>query len=379
MKNINYLKILKIFVLVLVIVAFGGLFMPYQKSIDEYREGLLKVPSETYIEGIDFKNSDAVDLTVMENFKVYCYAMDNNDGSSWMEGTATINVVITVVLILAIALVLLFAILNKNVLVIIFDVILGLCSLAMNYDIVSRGVLPSDNFTYGISYYLFIVIAILILISTITLIILKKNPKLLERNSSVDTLKLNKILDKLKKYWYIVIIVVIVIIAMIFLLNNKPNNDVNNSDNPGNKTSEVDKKDNNKISDEDFEQFTNGYEKAKFSRFNSFASENGLSGTKIYLKGTLRETEISEADGTKSILGYIIDEDNNEWLICLHVVPIVPEKHYDKYIGKEMYLRGVYHSYSRKEEMPMVILDELLIIETGEAVYGMQKVLEVEN
>lgn len=167
--------------------------MPYQKSIGEYREWLLEVPSETYIESINFKNSDAVDLTVMENFKIYRYAMDNNDGSSWMKGTATINVVITVVLILAIALVLLFAILNKNVLVIIFDVILGLCSLAMNYDIVSRGVLPSDNYTYGISYYLFIVIAILVLISTITLIILKKNPKLLERktvNQSAEPIKI---------------------------------------------------------------------------------------------------------------------------------------------------------------------------------------------
>ena len=55
-----------------------------------------------------------------------------------------------------------------------FDIILAISSLAMNYDITSRGVLPNSQYTYGISYYLYIVIAILILATIIIQKILKK-------------------------------------------------------------------------------------------------------------------------------------------------------------------------------------------------------------
>ena len=35
----------------------------------------------------------------------------------------------------------------------------------MNYDIVSRGVIPSSRYTYGISYYLLLIMAIIMLAS----------------------------------------------------------------------------------------------------------------------------------------------------------------------------------------------------------------------
>ena len=141
-------------------------------------------------------------------------------------------------------------------------------------------------------------------------------------------------------------------------------------------TEETDKEESkNNISNSDLKNFTKDYEKAEFSKFNSPASENGLSGTRVYFKCVLNKTEILEADGTKTILGYVTDENGNEWIAMLHYVPGVSEKHFDKWIGKDMYLRGVYDGYSGTKQKPVVVMDELLIIETGDNIYGMQKVI----
>lgn len=170
LKN-NYLKLI---ILVLSIVAFGGLFLPYERSIGEYREKLQKYPDIINIQEVNFKNSDVVDISIMENFKVYQYALKNNNSNDWIYGESLINIILTITLIVSTILVLIFAIFNKRVLTIIFDVILAISSLAMNYDIVSRGVIPSSKYTYGIAYYLYIIIAVIILICSIILIIKRK-------------------------------------------------------------------------------------------------------------------------------------------------------------------------------------------------------------
>src|SRR5574344_2471274 len=181
MRKRNYSKILnslKLFIVVLCVFALAGLFMPYEKSFGEYRENLLKYPETMNIKEVELTNKDAINLSIVENYKVYRYAMNNSNdaeyNSSWIYGEALINVVITIVLMVSIILILLFTILKKNVLVIMFDIILAISSLAMNYDITSRGVLPNSQYTYGISYYLYIVIAIMILATIIIQKILKK-------------------------------------------------------------------------------------------------------------------------------------------------------------------------------------------------------------
>ena len=50
-------------------------------------------------------------------------------------------------------------------------------SLLMNYDIVDRGVIPSTQYTYGISYYLYPIMAIVIIVSVIILIVKNKKSK----------------------------------------------------------------------------------------------------------------------------------------------------------------------------------------------------------
>lgn len=128
--------------------------------------------------------------------------------------------------------------------------------------------------------------------------------------------------------------------------------------------------------EKEMEWYYEGYEKATFSKFNSPALENGLGETQIYIKGTLSKTELLKAADSYVILGFVFDEYNNQWLWKMHAIPFVEETHYDSVIGKELLLRGVYTGFSMKYEIPAVLLDELLVIENGETLYGMQKILD---
>lgn len=130
------------------------------------------------------------------------------------------------------------------------------------------------------------------------------------------------------------------------------------------------------MTEEDVLAFVKGYEKAEFEKYNSNASENGLGGTKIYFNGEITKTEILNADGTTSILGYVKDDSNNNWLVQLHFVPAVSETQYDGIVGKDIVLRGVYSGFSGTKKLPVVVLDELLVKETGEKMLGMQKLLD---
>ena len=215
-----------------------------------------------------------------------------------------------------------------------------------------------------------------------------------ERLSDIDNMynETEKSISKSKnQIWIIlgvtlgimILVSIITFIPIIFLTNNSSDNSSSNNnsqitENNNKKEKEKQKEEikTNKISETELNNFTKGYEKAEFDKYNSFASENGLGGKRIYFKCKLDETEVLEADGTKTILGYVTDEENNKWLIHLHFIPAVSAKYFDNYIDKEMYLRGVYEGYSSVKEMPSVTMDEILIVETGEEIPGMQQIID---
>lgn len=154
--------------------------------------------------------------------------------------------------------------------------------------------------------------------------------------------------------------------------NSNKSNDSSDDDDSTGQSSNNDISNQLNIPDDFFE----GYEKAEFSKYNSPASENGLGDNRIYFYCTLDKTEILEADGTTSILGYVTDDSGNEWLIQLHFVPAVSKTAFNSYVGKELVLRGVYSGFSGTKEMPVVVLDEMIVLDTGENVMGMQKLLD---
>ena len=177
MKKIKWDKFMKIIIILCILVAIIGLFLPYEKSIGDYRNYLLENPDIVNVEEVNYKNKDVVDISIIENYKVYKYSVNNIDNNNWIYGESLINIIITIILIISLVLILLFTLFNKNILVIIFDIILAISSLLMNYDIVDRGVIPSDNYTYGISYFIYIIIAFIIFIDALILIIKNKKSK----------------------------------------------------------------------------------------------------------------------------------------------------------------------------------------------------------
>ena len=91
MRKRNYSKILnrlKLFIVVLCVFALAGLFMPYEKSIGEYRENLLKYPETMNIKEVELTNKDAINLLLIPNYNmmVVCqnkkYALVNSSGKT---------------------------------------------------------------------------------------------------------------------------------------------------------------------------------------------------------------------------------------------------------------------------------------------------------
>ena len=178
MEKENKLKIiLKSVIVIACLIALICLILPYQSSIDEYRKYLQENPDTINVKEVDLTNEDAINISILENFKVYSYAMNNSSNNSWMTVEATINFVLTIILIASIILIILFTLLNKKIVSIIFSILLLGSSLLMNYDIVSRGVIPSSRYTYGISYYLLPIMAIIMLASIITLMVKNRKSK----------------------------------------------------------------------------------------------------------------------------------------------------------------------------------------------------------
>jgi len=133
---------------------------------------------------------------------------------------------------------------------------------------------------------------------------------------------------------------------------------------------------NSVVSQDTIQQFINGYEKANFAKYDSSEEGTEFADSRIYFYCTLTQTEILEADGTTTILGHVTDDTDNKWLIQLHFVPGVSKTAFDGYVGQSVILRGVYSGYSSARNIPVVVLDEMIILETGENVLGMQKLLD---
>ena len=70
------------------------------------------------------------------------------------------------------------------------------------------------------------------------------------------------------------------------------------------------------------------------------------------------------------------DADGNEWLVQMHVIPVVNENHFDILINKQVVIKGSYEGYSGKKEMPFIVLDEIMDMDSGTIMNGMQKLLD---
>ena len=97
--------IFRIITIGLMLIAISGLFLPYEKSIGNHRTKLQSNPDSMYMQEVKITNKDAIDISIIENLKVYSYGMNDNSGDSWMKGECIINFVITITMIVSIVLI----------------------------------------------------------------------------------------------------------------------------------------------------------------------------------------------------------------------------------------------------------------------------------
>lgn len=121
--------------------------------------------------------------------------------------------------------------------------------------------------------------------------------------------------------------------------------------------------------------FTDGYEVAEYQRFNSFASENGLGGTKVYINGKLDGTEMFSSSDGSMIIGTLRDDRDNRWLVELQLSILADETEYANLIGKPIVMCGVYEGYSGVRQLPVIVMSKLCVIETGDIKSGIGKIL----
>lgn len=97
------------------------------------------------------------------------------------------------------------------------------------------------------------------------------------------------------------------------------------------------------------EKYIDGFEKAEYEKFNSYASENGLDGTPVYIEGkVISQTKLENED--VPILSIVVEqEDGNRW--C---VGVASETEFEDIEDKKIRAFGIYGGFSDVANLPAV-------------------------
>lgn len=173
-------KIPQIVNFIFILISLLGLWLPYATSTNEQKQFILSNPDASAISELNMKYRDMIDLSMIKFFRFYLYVVNNPKKLIFTNTGVTdviVNLVLLSILAVSILFIVLFTLFNKPIGNIIFAFIMLGDSLIMNYDIVSRGVIPSKSYTYGITYYLYVILAIAIIICSIANIVVNKIDK----------------------------------------------------------------------------------------------------------------------------------------------------------------------------------------------------------
>lgn len=175
MKN----TFLKIIILIFSAIAIIGLFLPYTKAQGDYREYLETEPDRVVIKGLDWTKKDIKNMSHFEYFQAYLEIVKNNEEfNSWTKNESLICFIILIVFALSILAIIIFALLNKPILIMIFSLVMGGISAVLNWDIESRGTIgKGHDYTQGLCFYLHIALAVIIFITAIVMLVRKIKAK----------------------------------------------------------------------------------------------------------------------------------------------------------------------------------------------------------
>lgn len=103
----------------------------------------------------------------------------------------------------------------------------------------------------------------------------------------------------------------------------------------------------------------------EFDKFNSYASENGLAGTMIWLEGSYDKVEDIIVENQKGYITKFKDTDNHEWLLLLDLDLYNSIDTFNSFLDHPLIVIGSYQGYSEKYDMPSFNMKALFDKQSG--------------
>ncbi len=135
-------------------------------------------------------------------------------------------------------------------------------------------------------------------------------------------------------------------------------------------------------------QDINGYRYGDYDIFDSYAKDNGLGDTKIYIDGILKEpTEKLKSMVADKYFVYLLEqEDGKQWMVFMGYKPIHSESLIKELVGKQVRVFAIYQGKSEKMLIPSVQMvnytdrsSHIEEKETGKKYYNIDFVDDEEN
>ncbi len=219
--------ILKTAIVILCVSIIISFFLPFCSAKGSHLNFLERNESKKIFYDLDMSYGDLINMSTFKHLKVMGYSLEkaneasSNYGVNVDSSEASFSVVIIILFIVSLLLLLIFEILNKRVLSIIFNLLYLLNSFLL------YGLFILDNNNYGASFsgYYYFVAGFGILGCTIALIVLNKKEKKNGKNTvlinTVENDKNEKIKTKIKQKSELISIIgsIIMIVGCIFPLH----------------------------------------------------------------------------------------------------------------------------------------------------------------
>lgn len=141
------------------------LFLPFATAKGEYKQYLMEHPSEMYIEEIQMTCKDAVDISLIEFWKIY----SEGENVGYSEIGISYMVVVSIFAVTG-AITLLCSILKKPRATMIGSIVTFIIFQIIKWDFKARGVIPNNNYNWGIAQYICYLGVIIAIVGAVTLL-----------------------------------------------------------------------------------------------------------------------------------------------------------------------------------------------------------------
>ncbi len=111
--------------------------------------------------------------------------------------------------------------------------------------------------------------------------------------------------------------------------------------------------------------FYRNYEEAEYDKFNSYARDNGLEDTKIWIEGLSDGVMTMKSDDMDIYYTTIEQEDGRKWLVGLDTSIMSIAGDYEGIKGHVLCFRGSYRGFSDVYEMPAMCMTKMFDRTTG--------------